>query len=86
MDGKSIFVGLQYVGVRTQRTVVLPYRSDDSLEHLWPRGLKTEANLAASPGARIIAEPNAFPTSTASTYLMWRNATQSNLYRIRLPN
>lgn len=86
MDGKSIFVGLQYFGVRTQRTVVLPYRSDDSPGQLWPRGLKTEASLTSNPGARIIADPNAFPTSSASTYLMWRNSTQSNLYRMRLPN
>ena len=86
MDGKWLFVGLQYFGVRTARTVVLPYRSGVPLETLWPNGLISEEGVVANPGAKIINEGNAFPASTGSPYLFWRLATQSNLYRVALPN
>jgi hypothetical protein len=79
-------VGLQYFGQRTARTVVLPYRSDMPLDRLWPKGLVSEADVQANPGARVINQRDAFPASTASTYLFWRRTTQSNLYRIALPN
>ena len=85
-DGKSVFVGLQYFGLGTARTVVVPYRSGVALKTLWPRGLNTEADVAANPGAKVIDEANVFPTSSASSYLSWRRGTQSNLYRIRLPD
>jgi eukaryotic-like serine/threonine-protein kinase len=85
-DGKSVFVGLQHFGLGTARTVVLPYRSGVALKTLWPKGLNTEADVAANPGAKVIAEANVFPASTASAYLSWRHGTQSNLYRIRLPD
>jgi eukaryotic-like serine/threonine-protein kinase len=86
MDGKSVFVGLQYFGLGTARTVVLPYRPGVALKTLWPKGLNTEADVAANPGARVIAEANVFPASSASSFLSWRRGTQSNLYRIRLPD
>jgi hypothetical protein len=85
-DGRFLVVGLQYFGLRTMRTVVLPYRSDVPLERLWPKGLKAEADVAANPGARVITEPNVFTGSTSSAYLFWKRATQSNLYRIPIPN
>ena len=85
MDGKSVFVALQYFGLQTKRTVVLPYRSDVPLETLWPKGLKTETDVPANPGAKVIDEADAFPASPSS-YLIWRRATQSNLYRIPIPN
>ncbi len=86
LDGKFLFVTLQYFGLRTQRTVVLPYRSDVPLESLWPKGLKTETDVPANPGAKVINEANAFPSSDSSAYLFWRRTTQSNLYRIPIPN
>jgi serine/threonine protein kinase/Tol biopolymer transport system component len=85
-DGKSMFVALQYFGQNTAKTVVLPYRSDLSLETLWPAGLQSESEVAANPGAKTIADANVFPGSTSSTYLSWRRVTQSNLYRIPLPD
>ena len=85
-DGKSVFVGLQHFGLGTARTVVLPYRSGVALKTLWPKGLNTEADVAANPGAKVIDEANVFPASSASSYLSWRRGTQSNLYRIRLPD
>ena len=68
------------------RTVVLPYRSDVPLENLWPKGLKSETDVPANPGAKVINEADAFPASAPSAYLFWKRATQSNLYRIPIPN
>ena len=56
------------------------------LDRLWPKGLVSEEDVQANPGARVINQRDAFPASTASAYLFWRRTTQSNLYRIALPN
>jgi Tol biopolymer transport system component len=86
MDGKSVFVSLQYFGLGTAKTVVLPYRSGVPLAALWPKGLRREQDVAANPGATVINEANVFPAASASTRLSWRRTTQSNLYRVRLPD
>ena len=84
LDGKFLYVSLQYFGLRTRRTVVLPYRSDLPLEQQYPKGLTTEADLRDNPGAKVIDEADVFPAFD-SAYLIWRLSTQSNLYRIALP-
>jgi serine/threonine protein kinase/WD40 repeat protein len=86
VDGKSVFVGLQYFGLGTAKTVVLPYRSGVALKTLWPKGLGSEDAVAANPGAKVVDEANVFPAASTSTYLSWRRGTQSNLYQIRLPD
>jgi Tol biopolymer transport system component len=86
MDGKLVFVSLQYFGLGTAKTVVLPYRSGVPLAALWPKGLRYEQNVAANPGATVINEANVFPAASASAHLSWRRTTQSNLYRVRLPD
>ena len=48
-DGKSLYIALQYFGLRTRRTVVLPYRSDVSLDRQYPNGLTTEQDRSAQP-------------------------------------
>ena len=83
-DGKFLSVSLQYFDLRTPHTVLLPYRSDIPLARQYPKGLKIEADLIRNPGAKVINEPNVFP-ATASSYLVWRLATQSNLYQVPLP-
>jgi len=65
---------------------VLPYRSDVPLATLWPKGLRDEQNVSANPGATVIEEANVFPAASASAHLSWRRSTQSNLYRVRLPD
>ena len=86
-DGKSLFMALKFFGLQTQKTVVLPYRSDRPLESIWPKGLNSETDVAANPGARVLNARDAFPSVSApSAYLFWRPSTQSNLYRIPLPN
>ena len=85
-DGKSLLVALQYFGRNTPKTVVLPYRSGVPLERQWPKGLNSEEDVAANPGARVINEAQVFPASTPESYLIWRRTTQSNLYRVSLPD
>ena len=85
LDGKSVFVRLQYFGMGTAKTVVLPYRSGVPLATLWPKGLRSEQDVAANPGATVINEANVFPAASASAHLSWRRTTQSNLYRVPLP-
>ena len=83
-DGKYLYVSLQWFGFHPQKTVVLPYWNQQEFENRWPRGLKSEKDLAALPGARVIAEANVFPGVDPSKYLFWKLTTQSNLYRIPL--
>jgi eukaryotic-like serine/threonine-protein kinase len=85
LDGRSLFVSLQYFGLGTAKTVVLPYRSDVPLAALWPRGLRSEHDVAANPGAIVINEANVFPAASTAAHLSWTRTTQSNLYRVRLP-
>jgi hypothetical protein len=84
-DGKWVFVKLTHFGRSTQRTVVLPYRSDASADVLWPHGLRLENDVIANPGAKVIDAGHTFPAYGPETYLSWRSSTQSNLYRIRIP-
>jgi serine/threonine protein kinase/WD40 repeat protein len=86
IDGKQVFVSLAFFGERTNRSVALPYRSDASLDILWSKGLKTEQDIAANPGAKVMIEADAFPTLNNSSYLFWKKTTLSNLYRIPLPD
>jgi hypothetical protein len=56
------------------------------LATLWPKGLKSEKDVAANPGAVVLSDGNAFPASNPSAHLSWRRTTQSNLYRVALQN
>jgi len=84
-EGTRLFVNLVHFGQGTARTVVLPYKSDVSPAALWPKGLRLEKDVMANPGANVINASNTFPASEAGTYLSWRGSTQSNLYRVRIP-
>jgi DNA-binding winged helix-turn-helix (wHTH) protein/Tol biopolymer transport system component len=85
-QGTRLFVNLVHFGQGTPRTVSLPYKSDVSPAALWPKGLRLEKDVMANPGARVINAQNTFPASGATAYLSWRGATQSNLYRVRIPD
>jgi hypothetical protein len=65
---------------------VLPYRTGVSPAALWPKGLRFEKDIAANPGARVIDTASTFPGFGADGYLSSRIATQSNLYRVRIPD
>ena len=84
-DGKYLFVSLQYFGLHSKDTAVLPYHSGMPFGKFWPKGLKSEKDFAALSGVRIIPESNAFPGLEPPTYVSWKMTTQSNVYRILLP-
>jgi hypothetical protein len=86
--GTRMFVNLVHFGQGTTRTVVLPYKSDVSPAALWPKGLRLEKEVLGNPGAKVINAQNTFPASgsDAAAYLSWRGTTQSNLYRVRIPD
>lgn len=85
-DGKSLFVNLVHFGNNTPQTVVLPYRSDLSAATLWPAGLTSEESVARNPAARTIKATSTIPASGIDDYLFVRTSTQSNLYRVRIPD
>jgi hypothetical protein len=85
-DGTRLFVNLVHFGLGTPRTVVLPYKSDVSPATLWPNGLRLEKDVMANPGAKVVDAPYTFPVSDVAAYALWRAATQSNLYRVQIPD
>lgn len=50
------------------------------------KGLRLEKDVVANPGAKVINASNTFPASDPAAYLSWRGSTQSNLYRVRIPD
>jgi eukaryotic-like serine/threonine-protein kinase len=84
-DGKYLFVSLQYFGLHSKSTVVLPYRSGQPLDKFWPKNVKSEKDFAALAGVKVIPEPNVFPGIELPKYMFWKVTTQSNLYRVPLP-
>lgn len=50
---------------------------------LW--GLRSERDVAALPGVRLISEPGAFPGPDPSIYAFTRVVTHRNIYEIRVP-
>jgi len=85
-DGQWLYVNLVLFGNSVQRTVVLPYRSDTAFNALYPAGLRFEKDVAANPGARIVSGLFVYPGPTTASHVLWRPTTQSNLYRLRLPD
>ena len=81
-DGKFLFVN--FGGAMTGLgTTVVPWRGVEAL----PSGVTmSPADLRKIPGARQIRETSIAPGPTVAWYAFARQAEQSNLYRIRLPD
>jgi len=47
-------------------------------------GFRSEAELAAAPGVRLIEAADVDPSATPDVYVFSRETTQRNLYRIPL--
>ena len=86
VDGKYLYISLQYFGRHSRKSLVLPWRPGRSIEKLRSRGFASENDFAALPGASIVPEQNVFPGPEPSKYLFWKLTTQSNLYRVPVPN
>jgi eukaryotic-like serine/threonine-protein kinase len=83
-DGKQLYVSLQYFGFQSQKTAVIPFKGRETLLRL-PKDPKSEKDVEAVPGARLLPEKNVFPALPLPDYIFWRAAAQSNLYKIPVP-
>jgi serine/threonine protein kinase len=83
LDGKLLYVSLQYYGLQSKKTAVLPFLPTNFM--LYSR-LKTEKQFAAFQGARMVPEKNVFPSSASSQYFFSRQSALANLFRVPLPN
>jgi eukaryotic-like serine/threonine-protein kinase len=69
-----------------QRSVyAIPLRPGQILPPLPASGLRTEQDVAELPGARLIAQREAFVGPDPSVYAFTKVATQRNIYRVPVP-
>jgi eukaryotic-like serine/threonine-protein kinase len=85
-DAKWLFVNLWHFGNNAMRTVVLPYRADGAPAILWPAGLTSEDSVTRNPGARVIKTASIAAAAGTDDYLFEKTSTESNLYRLRIPD
>jgi hypothetical protein len=78
-DGK--FMYLQF----NQSTYAIPVRPGDVLPPIPDGGFRTEQQVAALPGARVIGSRDIFPGPSPSTYVFTKVATQRNIYSVPVP-
>lgn len=87
-DGSSFYVGFRrwYQSEGTWTVGVIPLKSHQSIPRLPPFGIRSESDLAAIPGVRLIklsGETMEFALGPqASTYAVMRTTVHRNLYRI----
>jgi Tol biopolymer transport system component/predicted Ser/Thr protein kinase len=78
-DGKYLY--LNFKG----SMYAIPLRPGQMLPSLPASGIRTEQDVAALPGARLIPQQEAFAGPTPSIYAFTRVATQRNIYRVPVP-
>jgi hypothetical protein len=86
-DGKFLYVSVStgYMNLRaTGRTYVLPTQPRTLLPDLPVGGFRSEAQLAAVPGVRVIEAADIDPGPTPDTYTFSRETVQRNIYRVPL--
>jgi hypothetical protein len=87
-DGKflyvSIPVGFMSLGA-VGHTYVLPTQPGSMLPDLPAGGFKSEADIAAIPGVRVIDAADMDPGPSPEVYVFSREVVQRNLYRIPIP-
>jgi serine/threonine protein kinase/Tol biopolymer transport system component len=66
------------------RTYILPTAPGSDFPELPPGGFKSEAEIAAVPGVRVIDAADIGPGPSADVYAFSREVVQRNLYRIPL--
>jgi hypothetical protein len=59
-------------------------RPGEALPKLSSSSIKSERDLLALSGSRMIEQKDVFPGSDPSTYVFIRTATQRNLYLLQL--
>jgi serine/threonine protein kinase/Tol biopolymer transport system component len=86
-DGKRVYLSLQdgqASSFGVGRTYVLPLAEGSMLPRIPPGGFRTEAEIAALPGAEVIPYGDVAPGPSPSVYAFSRITTTRNLYRIPL--
>ena len=78
-DGKFLYLNFQ------GSIYAIALRPGQVLPPLPASGIRTEQEVAALPGARLIPEREAFAGPTPSVYAFIRGATQRNIYRVPVP-
>src|SRR5579872_1190475 len=87
-DGKFLYFGMAegwMNGSASGRAYVLPTQPGSVLPKLPPGGFKSEAEIAAVPGVRVIDAADIGPGPSPEIYSFSREVVQRNLYRIPLP-
>ena len=77
-DGKFLYLNLRTPG----EICAVPIQPGRNLPPLPVAGIRSPAEAAALPGARMIREPRAFVGPNPSLYAFPRSTTQRNIYRI----
>lgn len=86
-DGKWAYMSIQYgqaAGFGVGRTYLLPLAPGTVLPKIPPGGFRTEADVAAVPGVRVLPHGDVALGSSPSVYVYSRVTTTRNLYRIPL--
>jgi Tol biopolymer transport system component len=78
-DGKFLYFNFH------RSIYAIPLQPDQMLPPLPASGIRTEQDVAALPGARLIPQPEAFAGPNPSIYAFTRVATQRNIYRVPVP-
>jgi hypothetical protein len=76
----------QFVYINFQASIyAIPLRAGHVLPPLPASGLRTEEDVAALPGARLIPQHGAFAGPNPSVYAFTKVAMQHNIYRVPVP-
>jgi Tol biopolymer transport system component/predicted Ser/Thr protein kinase len=78
-DGKFLYLNFR------GSIYAIPLPPGQALPPIPATGFRTKEEVAAVPGARLIAEPDAFVGLNPSQYAFTRFATQRNIYRVPVP-
>jgi hypothetical protein len=78
-DGKFFYLNFQGT------ISAIPLRAGQSLPPMPASGLRTNADVITLPGARIIAQREAFAGPNPSIYAFTKFAIQRNIYRVPVP-
>ena len=81
---KFLYLRTAFPGMGSTRTFATPLRAGEALPKLSSSGIKSERDLLALSGSRMIEQKDVFPGSDPSTYVFIRTATQRNLYLLQL--
>ena len=78
-DGKFLYLKFR------ESIYAIPLRPGQMLPPLPASGFRSEEDVAALPGARLIPQQGAFPGPDPSIYAFTKVATHRNIYRVPVP-